>query len=387
MNARTLGAVVLLAGLVLERFAAYGFRAQFSAVLVERGVSRVDALRQYGEFAEAQSVLPILFAGLAIALPRVWLALLGTLVALFGYVLATFGSFEEFATGVTGLAVGVSLLRATLVCAAADFVDVPRDRLVVGVLGYGCMNLGASMAPITIVAATPGHFSELPAHAAMLAALCCAFAFGLQRALPRKSVGTEPLPKGLVGIGLLIAPLAFLWLMFESQPMDLDLPWWAHWLNTLVIVPVSFVVALVFRCAPAHMLSRAIIGLLVVGLGLCGAGAVGLNQRDSAVWVGLQAVLTFAEIGLALVVFALAVASLPQRFAPVAVAIVGASPRIASALAGRPEWQTTALGVLGFVSFVTVAMFAVLSPLTLGMLGQSESPQISDDVSKARTTG
>lgn len=229
----------MLLALLLERFAYYGFRAQFLAVLVARGVARSEAAAQYGTFTGMVMFLPIVFASLAVLAPRVWMAPVGGLVALGGYLLAISGAQESFPVSLLLIAVGTSMMKVTIVCAAADFVDSARARTVVGTLGYGVINVGAMIGPMVTSFSGAERFSKTPVVATVLLVLVCTGALVLTHVAPKKPATREPLPTGLLGVLLLIPVSTFLWLMVEMQPWNLELPPWFHKVNPTLIIPAS----------------------------------------------------------------------------------------------------------------------------------------------------
>lgn len=373
MSARPLVSVLLLLALMLERFAYYAFRSQFVAVQVARGLERSEVLALYSTFTNVVTLLPIVFACIAIVAPRVWMAPVGALIALGGYLTAIMGPQETFPLGVMVIGLGAALMKVTIVCAAADFVDSARARTVVGVVGYGLINLGALLGPLVIPAATEG-FSKAPVVAVVLLTVACCGSLVLGQVLPKPAAAPEPTAMGLLGVLLLVPVNAFLWLMVESQPYDLELPTWAMTLNPLLLLPASLVLALVLGLVPARAFPWTVLGMLTLSFVFTGLGMVGLKNRDPSVWILVQVVLTAAEVGLGMLVFALALGSTPPRFAPLSVAMISSTTVAVNFLASQPDnVRLPVLVVLGVTSVLALGLFAVLFRFTLGPLGRAET--------------
>lgn len=374
MSARPLVSVLLLLTLMLERFAYYGFRSQFLVVQVARGVERSEARALYSTFTNVVTLLPIVFACIAILAPRVWMAPVGALIALGGYLTAIVGPQSTFPLGVMVIGVGAAMMKVSIACAAADFVESARARTVVGVVAYGVINLGALLGPLVIPVARDEGFSKAPVIAAVVLTLACAGALVLGLVLPKPAVAPEPAALGLLGVLLLLPVNALLWLMVESQPYDLELPTWAMMLNPLLLLPASFVLALLLGLVPARAFPWTV--LVVLGLSfLCtGGGVLGLKNHDPSLWMVVQVVLTMAEVGLGMLVFALAVGSTPPRFAPLSVAMLSVTAATVNFVASQAENVRFALlVVLGVISVLSLGLFAGLFRFTLGPLGRAET--------------
>lgn len=111
--------------------------------------------------------------------------------------------------------------------------------------------------------------------------------------------------------------------------------------------------------------------MLAVSLVLAAFGGVGVNAQNPPLVVGVQVLLTVAELGLGMLAFALAIGSTPPRFAPLAVALMSASTVAVNLLSSRPdEVRWLILIALGAVSVVCLAVYAVFFRVTLGLLGR-----------------
>lgn len=374
MSVRPLVSVLLLLTLMLERFAYYGFRSQFLVVQVARGVERSEATELYSTFTNVVMLLPIVLACIAIVAPRVWMAPVGALIALGGYLTAIVGPQSTFSLGVMVVGVGAAMMKVTIACAAADFVESARARTVVGVVAYGVINLGAMLGPLVIPAPRDEGFSKVPVIAAVVLTLGCAGALVLGQVLPKPATAPEPTALGLLGVLLLLPVNAFLWLMVESQPYDLELPTWAMTLNPLLLLPASLVLALLLGLVPARAFPWTVLAVLGLSFLCTGGGVPGLKNHDPSLWMVVQVVLTMAEVGLGMLVFALALGSTPPRFAPLSVAMLSVTAVPVSAVASQPEnVRLVVLVVLGVISVLSLGLYAVLFRVTLGPLGRAET--------------
>jgi hypothetical protein len=374
MSARPLVSVLLLLALMVERFASYGFRSQFVVVQLSRGIERSEVSAQYSTFTNLTTVLSFVFAFIAIAAPRVWMAPIGGLIALCGYLTAIAGPQTAFPIGVLTIAVGTAVTKVTIACAAADFVDSGRARTVVGVVAYGVINLGALVGPFA-TGGSADSFSRLPVVAAVSAFMLCSGALVLGRVLVRPPAIAAPRPKGFLGVLLLSALSAFLWVMVDSQPYDLDVPLWARSLNPLLLPPASIVLALVLGLVPLRALPWTVLAVLLLSLAFAGSAAVGIENRDPSTQVAVQVVLAMAEVGLGMLVYALMLGTTPPRFAPLAVAISsGTGAFMTNVMASQPSHLRPSLvlafGAIGVVAF---GVFSVLFRRTLGPLGYTET--------------
>lgn len=367
VSARPLVSVVLLLALMLERFAYYGFRSQFVTVQVARGLERAEVAALYSTFTNVVSLLPMFFACIA-------MAPVGALLALGGYLTAIVGPQETFVLGVMVIAVGAAMMKVTIACAAADFVDSARARTVVGVVAYGTINLGAMLGPLLTPSPANTVFSKAPVVAVVLMTLACCGALVLGLVLPKPAEAKEPTATGFLGVLLLLPVTAFFWLMVESQPYDLELPPWAISLNPLLLLPATLVLALVLGLVPARAFPWTVLVVLTLAFVTTWAGLVGVKNREPSTWVLVQVVLTAAEVGLGLLVYALALGSTTPRLAPLSVALLSTSGAAVTFFVSRSEdMRQPALVVFGVIGLLSLAFFAVLLRFTLGPLGRAET--------------
>lgn len=372
MSARPLVSLVLLLALMLERFGYYAFRSQFVLIEVGRGLERGEVLELYARMGNLITALAPVVACVAILAPRVWLAPVGALIALGGYLTATLGPQVLVPVGVVIIAMGTATTKVSLACAAADFVDSPRARLVVGLIAYGLVNLGAFAAPFATLDARD-DFSKASVVALVVVVVLCGLAAVLSQVLPKPAPAAEPTASGLAGMALLLPVGAFFWLMMESQPFDLDVPKWALSLNAMLTVLLSPMLAVVFGLVPMRALPWLVLAMLAGSLVLTALGAVGLSNRDPSVWVGVQVGLTMAEAGLGMGVFGLMLGSTPPRFAPLTVALMAATGTLATQLVvALPDLRVPVLVVVGLISVAALTVYSVFFRFTLGPLGREE---------------
>ncbi|MBL8918346.1 MAG: hypothetical protein JNJ54_05760 [Myxococcaceae bacterium] len=300
-------------------------------------------------------------AAVAFFAPRPFVAVGGVLLSTASYAFAILGEQTTFAAAIMVLALGAASAKATLLCAAAESMTTARARLVVVVIGYAMWNVAGVLGPF-VGLGDPRPGSPLgPLVAAALLTVMSLSGAAIGHMSRPANAQTPSSEGGLAVLAVVLLPQGFLWLMVESQPTDLGLPVWSSLLNPSLIVLLTLPIGLGFGLAPSRWLPWLATVLVAAGVLAIGAGFAGLATRDPGVWVGVNALLTFAECGVSMLALALMVSLSSARAAPFALALNSVLTARLSNLAMLPEQpRRSAMLVLGVLSVVAIVVLFVL---------------------------
>lgn len=364
MPPRALVSLLAVLAVLFERFAYYAARSQFTLILLERGTDKLAVIALKSSMATWALLLPVLFAVVAVLVPRAVVALLGLLIACVSCAVCVFAPEAFFEAGLWFLIIGTSAFKAVSFALCAEYVAGPRAKAALVMAAYVALNVGAFFGPFMAGSLQPSLRLSLGAY--VLAAVVGLVALGLSLR-PGQAVNEAGRPSLSSAVVLLLAlpTLNAAWLadgaIFSSEAMT-TAPVWMGSVSGLVTVCLTMAVAALFALLPARLLPTAGLGSLLLGVatvaGMVTAMLLGW-PRSLAEVVGLLAVGSVGEVSLAYVVMALAIAMARPRFAPLLVTSFAVLTSLHQVLGELPP---------GWVKVVAGGLLLLGLPLAAGLV-------------------
>ncbi|MDP3156259.1 MAG: hypothetical protein Q8N23_26520 [Archangium sp.] len=362
--------IAALALLGLERFAHYALRGEVLSLLSERGLEldAAEALRR--SMAPAPTILTLLFALVAVAVPRIAIAVLGLLLASAGMALCFLGDASTVEKGLWLALAGSGVFKAVSLSLCVEFASSQRLKVGLLITAYAVMNLG-SMLGTSLTGHEGTRLSALfVCGLALLLAIAASTALAVRGVEPAPPLATSL--KNAIGVAVLTLPaMCALWVAIQivySTPVMQKAPPWSFLLNSAGLACLCLGLAAGVVMSAAGWLWKLALSSMLVGTGAVAivvAGTVVGQSHSLGECVGLLLVAAVAEASLVAMVMGTCLALVPPRLAPLTLACFSFAGIVTGGVSSLPPVliQVCAASLLLLGVGSAVVLFLLRKPL------------------------
>lgn len=387
MPSRSLVSFAAVCSLGLERFACYALRGQVAPLFEQRGLELAAAIALRASMDRAATLLTVLFALVAVVVPRAAVAVLGLLMASTGIIWCTFGEASTFEKGMWLALAGSGVFKAVSLAMCAEFVASPRLKVGLPVVAYAVLNLGSMLGVVLGDAGGALRAALIGYGLGSVVAIASSIWLFVKRSEPAPPVTTSPM--NAVSVALMALPAACaLWVEFDvlfSAPVVAEGPLWLNPLNSAVMGALALGIALVVVISPARWLSKLTLSSMLLGAGAVTAVVVATllgRPQSLGEGIGLLLVGAVAEAALVAVAMGTCLALVPVRLAPLAVAGFSLAGIATNGVSSLPpvlvQLSGVSLALLGLSSLVLLVLLRKQLLAPLDVQGPSGAVSASD---------